>query len=105
MDTHNLWTRPAWHADASCRDLPVDMFFPESGAGLEPKTICRTCPVVEPCRTYARTAGERFGIWGAEGYRSRRIAIRDANRTADLQRFTVNPDGTEVDAGLEHEVA
>ena len=26
---------------------------------------CRVCPVLDPCRTYALTASEPSGVWGA----------------------------------------
>jgi WhiB family redox-sensing transcriptional regulator len=28
------------------------------------KQICRECPVLRTCRTYALGAGEPYGIWG-----------------------------------------
>jgi WhiB family transcriptional regulator, redox-sensing transcriptional regulator len=29
------------------------------------KQICRSCPVLEACRSYALDAAEPYGIWGA----------------------------------------
>ena len=29
---------------------------------------CTACPVLIQCRTYATTAGERFGVWGGHDF-------------------------------------
>jgi len=43
--------------------------------------VCASCPVVEPCREYARRQQE-FGFWGGENEEERFIAIRRERRMA-----------------------
>ena len=31
----------------------------------EAVALCETCPVLDACRSYALSAGEPFGVWGA----------------------------------------
>ncbi|MFD9668910.1 WhiB family transcriptional regulator [Rhodococcus sp. NPDC059968] len=40
----------------------------------EAKRICSQCPVVDQCRTYALSAGERYGVWGGTSEDDRRQA-------------------------------
>jgi WhiB family transcriptional regulator, redox-sensing transcriptional regulator len=55
-----------------CEQSPA-FFFPEDIpnreqrelATLTAKAICRTCPIVEECFTYAIETNQRHGIWGA----------------------------------------
>jgi WhiB family redox-sensing transcriptional regulator len=63
--------RLAWLAQAACRDLDPELFFPERGharQGQKAKQICAACPVREPCRDLAVKAasgrGEDHGIFG-----------------------------------------
>ena len=36
------------------------------------ETICKTCPIRRPCRTYGDTARPRAGIWGGRTYPARK---------------------------------
>lgn len=55
-----------------CQKLP-EMFFPEDIDDPEKrqvatkvaKRICKSCPMMEECFTYALETNQRFGIWGA----------------------------------------
>lgn len=59
-------------ADPECQKVPA-LFFPEDFAEPEKRTaatkaakaICRECPLMNECRTYALETNQRFGIWGA----------------------------------------
>ena len=59
-------------ADPECQKVP-SIFFPEDFAEPEKrkaataaaKAICRECPLITECRTYALETNQRFGIWGA----------------------------------------
>lgn len=56
-----------WRADAACRELDVERFFPLPGdtAGTDQAvTVCRSCPVRDQCLDYALANQELFGIWG-----------------------------------------
>lgn len=61
-----------WQLRARCRDADHELFFPGNERittnsrrqVAEAKRLCRTCPVLAACRTYALHAGESYGIWG-----------------------------------------
>ena len=82
------WAQQDWFEEAACKGL-TDLFFPPPGereaARLqrEPKarTVCESCPVLEPCREYARRQQE-FGFWGGENEEERFVAIRRERRLA-----------------------
>lgn len=66
-----------WQGRGLCRDYDSALWFPEGKSkerlSLEPKAICRDCPVLAQCATWALTKGETVGVWGAlsEGDRRR----------------------------------
>lgn len=71
--------RPAWHADAACRDhprLPPAAWFPERGVTVEQLevvvAVCRDCLVREECLDYALDDRDLVGIWGGTSGRERR---------------------------------
>lgn len=66
-----------WMENASCADLPRDMFFPSSGAGVvKAQKVCQACPVVEECLDYALTNRIEHGIWGGCSERKRRRILK-----------------------------
>lgn len=67
--------RPAWHANAACRGMGTELFFPEKGEDARPaKAICSTCPVAAPC---GAATGDH-GIWGGMSPRERMRGRRAA---------------------------
>ena len=63
----------SWWDYANCLGVDPDLFFPERGASTkEAKEVCRGCVVREDCLEYARSHGEKFGIWGGMSERERR---------------------------------
>jgi WhiB family redox-sensing transcriptional regulator len=66
----------AWQEHASCRSIPVELFFPlvEQEAD-EAKSICGSCLVREECLEFAIQAGERFGVWGGFTSQERRSLV------------------------------
>lgn len=77
-----LVERPAWMADAACREHPELNYFPERGEALEPaKAVCRSCLVAEECLSYALEHDELHGIWGGMAPGARR-ELRKAQRAA-----------------------
>jgi WhiB family transcriptional regulator, redox-sensing transcriptional regulator len=73
--------RPDWHADANCRGLNPEIFYPGQGASTaEAKAICRECDVQVECLTVALNEPEVFGIWGGLSERQRQRARRARNR-------------------------
>jgi len=57
----------AWGLRAACRNHDPELWFPTPGDGRtrrRAQAICRTCPVVTQCGSFALTTGEPEGIWG-----------------------------------------
>ena len=69
-----------WQSIASCNGQ-TDLFFappgerPEARARREARarSICHTCPVMKPCRQWARDNRE-YGFWGGESEEERAAA-------------------------------
>jgi hypothetical protein len=58
--------RPAWHAQAACRDRSdLDWFAAADQTATE--AVCATCPAVGPCGDAGRR--EAFGVWGGQAHR------------------------------------
>jgi WhiB family redox-sensing transcriptional regulator len=71
------FTRADWMTDAACKDLPVEMFFPERGRdGSRARAVCAECPVQRECADYAIGQGLRHGIWGGMSERRGRSGRR-----------------------------
>ena len=74
-----LTARPAWHADAACREPhpDADWYAESSGHPMNAAVaVCRACLVVEECRWWALTHPERFGVWGGLNARQRALLRR-----------------------------
>ena len=55
-----------WREHALCRDLPKEVFFPDSDASSNvkaAKAICLICPVRPNCEQYG-LKHEKHGMWG-----------------------------------------
>jgi WhiB family redox-sensing transcriptional regulator len=76
-----------WRARAICRDEDPELFFPVGTDGpallqiAEAKSVCRRCPVVGECLTYALEHGEDAGVWGGMSEDERRALKRRSART------------------------
>jgi len=64
---------PSFFAEAACRGMPADLFFPavkgapivgDPSAGA--KEVCAACPVQAECLAYAVEHKEEHGVWGGE---------------------------------------
>ena len=63
-----------WWDQAACKGVNPDMFHPQRGQSPSPaKRICETCPVLNTCRSYALSVGERIGVWGGLTAKERRF--------------------------------
>lgn len=82
-----------WETEARCRGRDATLFFGPNR--FEPKRerlareaaakeICRTCPALEECRTYALGQEELYGVWGGLGEADRRAVL--ARRSGLHQR-------------------
>lgn len=91
---------PEWLADAACRGLDPELFFPSRGQDTsQALAVCRACPVRFECLEAALDRGEKFGIWGGMSERQRRRLrrTRHAARQPEPPPKVVNID-TERDA-------
>ncbi|MGC4949340.1 WhiB family transcriptional regulator [Streptomyces sp. DT224] len=72
-----LW---AWQADAACRGVDSSVFYSPTGERVQARrrreeaarAICQRCPVIDPCRLFAMTTDQRFGVWGGRTEAERR---------------------------------
>ena len=73
-----------WRQHAACRGDDTDLFFPTGSSGPallqaeQAKAVCRRCPVVDECLTWALDHGVEFGIWGGMSEGERRSIARAA---------------------------
>ncbi|MCU1359966.1 MAG: Transcription factor WhiB [Ilumatobacteraceae bacterium] len=94
------WMRPAWHADAACREHPEIDWFPTTVIDRAATVaICAACLVRDECLTAAIAGGE-VGIWAGTTAMERHastVALRATpGQRADLAR-TMAADGHTVD--------
>lgn len=75
-----LTGRPAWMADALCREHPEVSWFVSRGEDVRPaKAICSRCLVRDECLAYALEQGVYCnGFWGGTSERERRRLRRPA---------------------------
>ena len=79
-----------WRELAACRDEDPELFFPigtgpaADAQAERAKAVCRRCPVLEQCLTYALSSGQDAGIWGGLTEDERRaLRRRDLEVTAE----------------------
>jgi WhiB family redox-sensing transcriptional regulator len=69
-----------WRADAACRGMPTEDFYPDRGRPGDAdraRAICwGLCPVRRQCLDFALDFRERFGIFGGLSEKQRRHAHR-----------------------------
>ena len=71
-----------WRNDAACRDEDPELFFPigTSGPALtqisQAKAVCRRCPAMSECLTWALESGQDAGVWGGDDEDERRAMKR-----------------------------
>ena len=75
-----------WRHEALCRDEDPELFFPIGTTGPaatqveQAKVVCRRCPKVEPCLTWALDTGQDAGVWGGTSEDERRALKRRGAR-------------------------
>ncbi|MFE5332911.1 WhiB family transcriptional regulator [Embleya sp. NPDC056575] len=76
-----------WRHRAACRGKDPELFFPlgDSPAARaqanEAKDVCRRCPVMERCLTWALESGQDAGVWGGTTEEERRARKRRRARS------------------------
>jgi hypothetical protein len=89
-DFRDLVEKPTWIAEANCRGMNPDAFFPSRGEATAPiKAICRACDVQVECLAYAMNTGEHHGIWGGLSERER----RRLRRGVEARKVRLGPAG------------
>lgn len=79
MTTRNL----DWKADAACRDLDLDLFFPDAEADSAPAlAVCAVCPVRQACLDFALRTRQNDGVWGGHTETERKRLRRRLGRQA-----------------------
>lgn len=77
FDIETFMEAPTWFAQAACRGLDPDLFFPERGESVrQAKAVCASCPVAAECLATALNNGEKHGIWGGLSEKQRRVLRR-----------------------------
>ncbi len=77
-----------WQMRGSCRGLDSAVFFhPDGERGrarlqreMRAKEICRSCPVLNQCRSHALRVAEPYGIWGGMSEADRELYVRQTRR-------------------------
>lgn len=70
--------RPAWHADAACKEHPeLDWFPPKGVTHRRLVEVCRGCLVREECAAFAVPRRELHGVWGGLSEKTRRELRRE----------------------------
>ena len=82
-----LTGRPSWHAQAACRGMGPEIFYPALGESVNPAmAICVLCPVRPECLRYGLVHSLQVGIWGGTSGRTRRsIASRTRQALEDVE--------------------
>lgn len=74
----------SWQPTALCSGNHSHLFFPPSTQErkdererreIRAKAVCQVCPVQGPCRDYALSIKEPYGIWGGLTETERRNAL------------------------------
>ncbi len=72
------WDTEDWRADASCRSVDPDLFFPVGTTGMalgqidQAKAVCRGCVARQSCLEFALATNQESGIWGGTAEDERR---------------------------------
>lgn len=76
LDAPILDERP-WAVYSACRDADPELFFAKTRADERAAlAVCSACPVVEECLEFAIETRARFGIWGGQTEKQRKILER-----------------------------
>jgi WhiB family redox-sensing transcriptional regulator len=67
-----------------CQVTDPEMWFADKGdptTSAKAKKLCKTCPVINECLTYALKAPEMYGVWGGLSAQERlRIRVKHGAR-------------------------
>ncbi|MFF4536950.1 WhiB family transcriptional regulator [Streptomyces aureus] len=89
-----------WRGRAACVGEDPDLFFPLSdspaaeASASQARAVCRRCPVILACRTWAIDHGEDDGIWGATTATQRRAIRRASAESPHIDPWHMRPPTT-----------
>jgi len=92
-----------WRHRAACLTEDPELFFPIGNTGPalvqidEAKAVCRRCPVIDTCLSWALESGQDAGVWGGLSEDERRSLKR---RTARARRASLGRAQTQVVTGV-----
>ena len=87
LDALVAMLRPAWMADAACREHPEVNYHPTAGQPTAPaKAVCAGCLTRSECLAYAQSEGIGFGVWGGLSAQERRALAKSTPDGARRQR-------------------
>ncbi|MCM2390688.1 WhiB family transcriptional regulator [Streptomyces albipurpureus] len=72
-----------WQRDAACVSEDPELFFPISAVGPDAeqvdraRQVCERCPVADACYDWAKSTGQRSGVWGGVNATQRRSVSYD----------------------------
>jgi WhiB family transcriptional regulator, redox-sensing transcriptional regulator len=77
-----------WRARARCRGSDTEKFFGIDRTSIDAaKFVCRHCPVLEPCRSWALEHSDDFGVFGGlSGQERRQIRLGTPGRRGARER-------------------
>lgn len=81
-----------WRFEAACLTQDPELFFPlgDSGPAVDQvdkaKAVCRACPVMQECLSWALDTGQDFGVWGGMSEAERLTMRRRRSRAAVRSR-------------------
>lgn len=72
MSLADTTERIEWQEEALCRSYDNILFFGDEGESelekqtreARAKSVCKMCPVLEPCLEFAMETNQKYGIWG-----------------------------------------
>ncbi len=72
------WDKEDWRAQAACRQVDPDLFFPVGNTGTAvdqieaAKAVCRQCEAQPACLDFALATNQEAGVWGGTSEEERR---------------------------------
>jgi WhiB family transcriptional regulator, redox-sensing transcriptional regulator len=93
LDPGNSIYAPPWLGDAACIGEDPDLFFgTDAGKFSGPKTkqaiaICKDCPVIKKCLSWALQTGDGFAVLGGMTPQQRTRYRRELEYTNSIRRM------------------
>ena len=65
-----------WQEHANCKDMDLNLFFPEQKGGQYSsfiREVCEQCPVIQECLWFANETSADYGFFGGMSPEERRV--------------------------------